>query len=236
MGNDQENVAFEQVGDVAVITIDDGKVNAISHELVGSLSAALGRAVDEAKAIAIIGRDGKFSAGFNLTTMRAGPSEARDLLSAGAELAINVLTCPVPVVLGCTGHALAMGAILLSCGDVRIGAEGPFKIGMNEVAIGMPVPRFALELLRDRLSTRQFNAATNLATIYDPAGAVNVGFLDRVVDPAHVRGTAIDEATRLAAELQSPAFRLTREYVRGPVAERARAALAADNATFKILG
>ena len=73
--------------------------------------------------------------------MTAAPAPARDLLGAGADLGLRLYAAPIPVVMGCTGHALAMGAILLFCGDVRIGAEGPFKLGMNEVAIGMPVPR-----------------------------------------------------------------------------------------------
>ena len=91
--------------------------------------------------MAIIGRPGKFSAGFDLSVMTAGPDQARDLLRAGADLALRIYTFPIPVVLGATGHALAMGAILLMAADVRIGADGPFKVGLPEVEIGMPLPR-----------------------------------------------------------------------------------------------
>lgn len=234
MTNEDATTTYERDGDVAVITLDDGKANALGHTTIDALRAALGRAASEARAVAVIGREGKFSAGFDLKVMQAGPAQARDLLAAGAELGVDMLTCPIPIVIGCTGHALAMGAILLFCGDLRIGAEGPYKIGMNEVAIGMPVPRFALTLARERLSTRHLTAATNLAHIYDPASAVDAGYLDRVVLLDQVGDSATVEAAALAASLNTNAFALTREYLRGPVAARVREALDADVKTFAI--
>lgn len=227
-------VTYALDADVAVIRIDDGKANALSHAIIADLDVAFARATSEAKAVALVGRDGKFSAGFDLTTMQAGPEQARDLLRAGAEVAERIFSAPIPVVAGCTGHALAMGAILLFCVDVRIGAEGPFKIGLNEVAIGMPLPRFAVELARERLSKRHLTAATNLAHIFTPAGAVDAGFLDRIAAPAAVESSAIAEAASLAASLNPAAFRLTREYLRADVAQRALDGLAADVASFSV--
>jgi enoyl-CoA hydratase len=228
------SVSYTLDGDIAVITIDDGKANAISHEILVAAEAALHRGRTEAKAIAIVGREGKFSAGFDLNTMRAGPQQARDLLQAGAEFGHSVYTSPVPVVIGCTGHALAMGAILLFCADVRIGAAGAYKIGMNEVAIGMPVPRFAIELARDRLTRRHLNEAVSLAGVFSPEQAVEAGYLDAVVELADVPSAAIDKAKALGATLHPTAFRLTREYLRGQQAERILAGLAADIETFTI--
>jgi enoyl-CoA hydratase len=227
-------VSLELDGDIAVIRIDDGKANALSHEIISATQDALATARTEAKAVALIGREGKFSAGFDLTTMKAGPAEARDLLRAGAELGHAIYVCPVPVVIGCTGHALAMGAIALFCADVRIGAEGPYKIGMNEVAIGMPVPRFAIELASDRLTNRALTAAVNLAQVFDPAAAVEAGYLDEVVPLDEVPAAAIDRAKQLASTLQPTAFRLTREYLRGHRAEQVMAGLALDIETFTV--
>jgi len=228
------HVTYALDGDIAVITIDDGKANAISHEIVAATDAALHRGRTEAKAVALIGREGKFSAGFDLKTMKAGPQQARDLLKAGADLGHTVYTSPVPVVIGCTGHALAMGAILLFCADVRIGAEGPYKIGMNEVAIGMPVPRFAIELARDRLTPRHLQKAVNLAGVFAPDEAVEAGYLDEIVALEEVVPAAIERAKELAATLHPTAFRLTREYLRGERAEKILAGLAADIQTFTI--
>jgi len=233
--NDSGPVSIELRGDIAIIRIDDGKANAMSHAVVEGIGTALHQARTETKAVAIIGREGKFSAGFDLNTMKAGPKQARDLLKAGAEMGHAMYVCPIPVVIGCTGHALAMGAIALFCADVRIGAAGPYKIGMNEVAIGMPVPRFAIELARDRLTPRHLTAAVNHAHVYDPASAVDAGYLDRVVDLADVEAEAIAAAEAMAATLQPAAFRLTREYLRGASAERVTHALQQDIETFAIV-
>lgn len=228
------SVRYELDGDIAVITIDDGKANAISHEILAAAETALHRGRTEAKAIALIGREGKFSAGFDLNTMKAGPKQARDLLKAGAEFGHAVYTSPVPVVIGCTGHALAMGAILLFCADVRIGASGPYKIGMNEVAIGMPVPRFAIELARDRITPRHLTEAVNLAGVFAPDEALAAGYLDEVVELDVVAARAIERTKALAATLHPTAFRLTREYLRGEQADKVLAGLAADIETFAI--
>lgn len=229
-----ESVTLELDGDIGVIRIDDGKANAMSHEIIDAIEAHLHTARTETKAVAIIGREGKFCAGFDLKTMQAGPREARDLLRAGAELGVRMYTSPIPVVIGCTGHALAMGAIALFCADVRIGADGPYKIGMNEVAIGMPVPRFAIGLARDRLSPRVLSAAVNQARVFDPVAAVDAGYLDSVVPLDEVGPAAIETAKHLAATLHPAAFRLTREYLRGATAEAVLAGLTADVETFAL--
>lgn len=227
-------VSIELDGDIAVIRIDDGKANALSHEIIAAVDAALQTARTDTRAVAIIGREGKFSAGFDLKTMQAGPTQARGLLKAGALLGHAMYVSPIPVVIGCTGHALAMGAIALFCADVRIGADGPYKIGMNEVGIGMPVPRFAIELARDRLSPRVLTAAVNHARIFDPTEAVDAGYLDRTVPLADVGAAAIATAHEMAATLHPTAFRLTREYLRGHRAEIVADALDQDLETFAI--
>lgn len=234
---DSSLVTYELDGHVAVLRIDDGKANAISHALADQLQDALSQAeANGVSAVAIVGRDGRFSAGFDLKTMQAGPDEARDLLRVGAELALRLFMFPTPVVLGVTGHALAMGAILLMAGDVRIGADGPFKIGLNEVSIGMPVPLFAIDLAQESLARQHLNAAMNLAQIYDPAGAVRAGFLDEVVAGESVVPTAIERAQLLGDGLRRGAFKLTRENVRLDAADRLRRHLITDLETFTVEG
>jgi len=169
--------------DVAVVRLDDGKANALTIEVIDAAHDAIDRAETEAKAVLLVGRDGRFCAGFDLGVMAGeDPDAARELLRAGAELALRLYMHPQPVVAACTGHALAMGAILLMACDTRIGADGAFKIGTNEVGIGMQLPRFAVVLARDRLSKRHLQMATQHAQIFDPAGAVDAGYLDRVAE------------------------------------------------------
>jgi enoyl-CoA hydratase len=171
------------------------------------------------------------SGGFDLSVMMAGPDSARGLVTAGAELMLRIYTFPRPVVVACTGHALAAGAILLLSADVRIGARGDFKIGLNEVAIRLTLPLFALELARDRLSKRHFSAAVTQARIFDPDGAVDAGYLDAVAAPEQVLDTALERA-RLAAALPDPAFRETKMRERARTVQYIRETLTSDMYTL----
>jgi enoyl-CoA hydratase len=209
---------------VAVISLDDGKANALSHEVLLQLDAALDDAAD-AKAMSIIGRPGKFCAGFDLNVMRSGPQEAITLMAKGAEVALRLFMHPRPTVLGVSGHALAMGAVLLSCGDVRIGAEGDFKLGLNEVAIGLAMPVFALELSRTRLATKAFHEATALAHIYSPTEAVDAGYLDEVVAAEDLTERTVQCAAEMGDRLDQRAFAATRTTMRGELADELRRSL-----------
>lgn len=227
-----DSVQYELSDDVAVITFDDGKANALGHAAIDAINAALDRAEREAKAVVLAGRPGRFSAGFDLSVMQGGIDDVRALVRAGADLCLRLYAFPRPVVLACTGHALAAGAIILMSGDLRVGAAGEFKIGLNEVAIGMPVPHFAIELARDRLSRRHLTASTLLATIHDPQHALDAGYLDVVVAPDAVVDDARHRAAAFATTLSVPAFEQSRRTLRGPVADAIRARLDDDLATF----
>ena len=226
-------VSYELNGSVAVIGLDDGKANAISHDLVDELHAALDRAEAEARAVVIVGREGRFSAGFHLPTMTAGTEEMQGLVTAGAELLLRLYLLPRPLVVACTGHALAAGALILLAGDVRIGAAGEFKIGLNEVAIGMQLPIFAVELARDRLLPTAFTYATMGAQLYGPEEAAAVGYLDQVVPADELVAAATAEAARLG-ELRTGAFAETKELARTTTADFARATLAKDMASIEV--
>ena len=233
--SDSSPVSTTVDGDVAVITLDDGKANAISFEVLDGLNAAIDDAVAGApKAIAIIGREGKFSAGFNLKIMTGDIADARRLLGGGAELGIKILEAPIPVVLGVTGHALAMGGILTTTADYRVGAAGDYKLGLNEVAIGMPVPKFAVELTRDRLAKRWFTRCVQHAELCSPEQAVEAGFLDEVVALDAVRDRAVAVAQHLADTVHPVPFRVTRGTIRGALAADLRDSLAQDLALFDV--
>jgi enoyl-CoA hydratase len=223
-------VTYELDGKVAVLRMDDGKANAVSAELIDELDAGLERAEREARAVVIAGRPGRFSAGFDLTVMMSSADSARSLVKLGAEFLMNLYLHPQPVVAACTGHALAAGALMLLASDLRIGAEGQFKIGLNEVAIGMRLPIFAIELARDRLSKRHFIASTALGRVYDPEDAVDVGFLDRIVPPEHCFADAVTAAKKLA-DLSTGALSETKRITRQPMVEMIIDTLDEDLAT-----
>jgi enoyl-CoA hydratase len=222
-----DSVQYELSGDVATLRIDDGKANALGPSVIDALHDGLHRAEKEAAAVVLTGRPGRFSAGFDLGVLGSGPEAARGLVTAGAELAVHVARHPAPVVIACNGHALAMGAVLLLAADLRIGASGDFKIGFNEVAIGMTTPVFLVEFARERLSKRHLQRATVQAEIYSPEAAVDAGFLDRVAAPDDLFAGALEEARRLE-QLPRAAFARTRGTVRGEVLERIEATLTED--------
>lgn len=226
-----EKVRYELRDDVALITLDDGKANALGHDVMDLLGACLKRAEGEARAVLLVGRDRRLSGGFDLNVMASGFDAARALVTAGAELVLRLYTFPRPTVVACTGHALAAGAMLLLAGDWRVGARGDFKIGLNEVAIRLTLPLFALELARDRLSKRHFTAAVTQARIFDPETAKDAGFLDATETPAALLATAFQRARELGA-LPDPAFRDTKARERAATVELIRATLAADLITL----
>lgn len=210
---------------VAVVTLDDGKMNAVSHEVLDGLHAALDRASADAGAVCIRGNDRALSAGFDLKVMGAGGTSAETLVREGAQLLMRLFVHPQPTVVAVTGHALAAGALLVLACDTRLAVDRDVKIGLNEVAIGLPLPMFALELATARLSKRALTQATVQAEIYDPAGALAAGYVDAVEASPVAR--ALDEARRLAA-LPRGAYGRTKEAMRRPIADRVLAGLADD--------
>jgi enoyl-CoA hydratase len=191
-------VAYRLNDSVATITMDDGKVNALSLTMLTELGAALDRAAADGAVVVLTGRPGVLSAGFDLPVLRAGGTAAAELLHAGFAVAERMLAFPAPVLVACPGHAVAMGVFLLLSGDYRIGAGGPYKLTANEVAIGLTMPLSAVEICRQRLTPACFNRAVLLAEVFGPDDAVAAGFLDRVVPPAELAEAAAITAAQLA--------------------------------------
>lgn len=196
-----------------LISMDDGKANALGFDMLAQLGAALDEAEQAAKVVVIAGRPGKFSAGFDLSVMSQGGDGMVQLLRAGAQLSRRLLNFPAPVVLAVSGHALAMGALVLLSADYRVGVHGTYKIGLNEVAIGMTLPYFAVELARARLATTHLGPAVDLARIYDAAGAVEAGYLDEAVSEEDLLARATDLAAQFST-LNMEAHRQTKARTR----------------------
>ena len=208
-----ELVQFEEQSNYCLITMDDGKVNAISFDMVSALNAALDQAGQAGKVVIIRGRPGKFSAGFDLSIMAQGGDAMFDLLRAGVTLSRRIGDFDTPVVLAVSGHALAMGALLLLSADYRIGVQGNYKIGLNEVAIGMTLPYFGIALAKARLASTHVNKAVALAQIYDASGAVEAGYLDEAVSEEDLLPRAIAKAEQLSA-LNMNAYKHSKARVR----------------------
>lgn len=197
--------------EIAWITMDDGKVNALSAKMLEEIDCALDGAEAANAVVVLRGRAGIFSAGFDLKTFDRGRDAGVAMVGAGARLIERLLAFPYPVLTVCTGHAYPMGAFLMLTADVRLGISGPWRIGMNEVAIGMTVPRFAVELARHRLTADGFARITS-APMFAPDDAVRLGYLDRVVPPDAIEACVRDEAARLRA-LDMPSYVATKARI-----------------------
>jgi len=221
---------------VLVCHIDDGKVNALSKGIIAAVSEALDEAEgdDSITAFVLHGRDGKFSAGFDLTVMRSGDLAAMsDLVSDGGELVRRLYGASVPVVAACTGHALAAGALVLLGCDVRVGADVECKIGLNEVAIGMVLPDWAFTIARARLSNRHLQRSVATARVTGASDAVDVGYLDEVVAADRVLDVAVARAAEFAG-LSPAAYRGTVAKLRDDVTGTMADQIAADRAAGAI--
>lgn len=176
-----EIIHYQQSGNVATITLDDGKVNVLSHDIWDALEQAFDRAQESGSAVVLRGREGQFSAGFDLKEMSKGPANAIALTTRGSKMARRILSFPTPVVGVSTGNCIAMGAFLMLTCDYRIGVNGSFRVGLNETMIGMTMHHFGIELARYRLPLNYFNRCVINAELFTPEGAVMAGFYDVAV-------------------------------------------------------
>jgi enoyl-CoA hydratase len=219
-------VSYEKIDGVARISMDDGKVNIMSTAMLSELTAAFDRAEkDSVIVILTSAREGIFSAGFDTKILgRKDPQEVFEMVRLGAELAVRVLSFPRPVVAACPGHAYPMGAFLLLASDVRIGADGPFRIGLNEVAIGIPVPTFGLELARHRLLPAYLQRTALTGEMFAPQEAMTAGFLDRVVSAESLQGTA-DAVAAVLGKIDFSSHASTKERLRSLTLAAVRTAI-----------
>lgn len=173
-----ELVEYRLDGRIARVTMDDGKVNALSIAMLEELHTAFDRARSDEAIVVLTGREKYFSAGFDLKVFTEQPEKLGEMISLGARLCEKVLAFPTPVITATNGHTLAAGTFIPLCADLRIGLDGPFKYGLNEVKIGLTMPLFVQEIARQRLTHREFSRAVITARTYSPGEAVEAGFID----------------------------------------------------------
>jgi enoyl-CoA hydratase len=217
-------LTYELDGGIATIAMDDGKVNALSIAMLEALHSALDRAEADGAVVILTGREKYFSAGFDLKVFSEEPQRLVEMLTLGATLCERLLSFPTPVLVACSGHAIAAGSFLALSADLRIGVDGPFKLGLNEVRIGLTVPLFVVELARQRLRPADFNRALVTAATYDPHEAVAAGFLDRVVPAGELRSASREAAAELTG-LDPEAHRATKLRVRAGALKAIRAGI-----------
>ena len=195
-----ETMRYEAADNVAQITLDDGKVNAMTLAFFEGLNAVLDRAERERPgAVVMAGRAGVFSAGLNLKVLPTlAPEELKRTMVAFGRTMLRVFTFPIPTVAAVTGHAIAGGAMLAFACDLRLMAEGPFRLHLNEVAIGLALPSWAIVLAQAAVPPRFHTEAILHARMYSPEEALERSIVHGVVRPAE---RAAEEARAAAAPL-----------------------------------
>jgi enoyl-CoA hydratase len=222
-----EHVNYDRGAAISTITIDDGGVNVFSIPVLRALHEAFDRADEDGTVVVLQGRPGCFSAGFDLGTLGGPHASVVTILNLGATLAERILAFPAPVVVACTGHAFPAGAFLLMAADVRLGADGPFQLGLNEVRIGLTLPWFAIVLARYRLSPAHFDRAAVTGDMFDPRTAREAGLLDTVTPPEELAAAAQEVAQHLSS-LDRHAHATTKRRVRQTVLGELRAAISSE--------
>ena len=182
---------------VATLTLNNGKVNALSPDMIAAINRCLDQAEQDRAIVIITGQPGILSGGYDLKVITSSPENAFSLVAQGSTLTRRMLAHPYPIIVACTGHAIAKGAFLLLAADYRIGTEGAFNIGLNEVLIGMTMHYAGIELAKDRLTKPAFQRSVINGEIFNPNQALNAGFLDRVVPAEKLMETALEVAAQM---------------------------------------
>ena len=222
-----ELVTYSLEDGIATLTLNNGKVNAFSHDLIADFNRGLDQAEAAGAVVIVTGQPGILSGGYDLKVMMSGPQNAINLVAEGSTLARRMLAHPQPIIVACPGHAVAKGAFVLLSADYRIGVEGPFSIGLNEVKIGMTMHHVGIAIARDRLTKPAFQRSVINAEMFTPQGALLAGFLDQVVAPEQLMATALEVAQQLK-KLNLTAHANTKRKVRKELLDALDAAIALD--------
>jgi enoyl-CoA hydratase len=191
----------EHDGGVRLLRLQRPPANAIDEGLLAELHAALQRARDDAtvRAIVLTGSGAFLSAGFDLVAPRRDATAARRLQDLYRDTHLALLALPKPTVAWMNGHAVAGGLVLVLACDYRLGVEGDYKVGLNEIAIGASFPRVALEIVRLRLSHARASELTLGAALYPATQALRLGIVDELLPAESVAATLLRRAARLGA-------------------------------------
>jgi len=203
----------------ATLTLEDGKVNALSPAMIAAINAALDRAEREAEVVIITGRPGVLSAGYDLRAIESDPDAGNAMHNKGGELLVRIYLFPLPVIVASTGHAIAAGALLLLTADYRLSTEEDCKICLNEVAIGLPLLGYAIELAVARLANTSVAQTMLLSQVHSPTSAMGAGFVDELVPSANLLAAANEKARELR-KLDGRAFAITKQGIRGRIVEK----------------
>ena len=168
---------------VSILTLDDGKANVFSAEMSQHINECLDDVPTEEGCLIITGREGMFSAGFDLKTIQGGDMKLiQNMTINGFKLLSRIFAFPRPVIAACSGHGIALGTFLLCCCDYRIGVKGDFMLGANEMRTNMVIPLPILELIKFRVAQSHKYRAVLGAEMYTLENAIDAGLMMKLLN------------------------------------------------------
>jgi enoyl-CoA hydratase len=202
---------LESKDDVSIITIDDGKANVFSKNMIDAFNECLDNVPTDKGSLIITGREGMFSAGFDLKVISSGDIEKiRDMTLNGFKLLARIFSFPRPVLAACSGHGIALGTFLLCCCDYRIGIKGEYMVGANEMRTNMVIPPPILELIKFRVTQSYKYRAVLGGEMFALEDATKTGIIDEITESNNLMNTAMEKAKDLST-MGNPSYSLTKE-------------------------
>jgi enoyl-CoA hydratase len=209
---------------IATITLDDGKANAFSFDMMVAINHAMDEAEAGADVIIITGRDGVMCAGFDLKVMQNDADKVPEMVGNGGKLLVRIFSSKKPVIIGSPGHGIAAGGLLMLAADYRIGVDSESRYGLNESAIGMVLPPFGYDLAVFKINNKYLDRCFAGAELIDPQTAVEASFLDEVVATDKLLDRALEKAAEMQ-KLDARAFAGNKKLLRGVLTEKMTADL-----------
>jgi enoyl-CoA hydratase len=192
--------AHDREGGVRVLTLTRPPANAIDETLLGDLAGALDAAAEAGvRALVLTGSGAFFSGGFDFAAPPRDGTESLGLHALYRRAHRALLAFPRPTLAMVNGHAVAGGLVLALACDYRLGIEGDYRIGLNEVAVGAAFPRTAFEIVRLRLPHARASELMLGAGLYPASQAVRLGVIDELLPPDVFAATVLRRAARMAA-------------------------------------
>ncbi|MGZ4617652.1 MAG: enoyl-CoA hydratase/isomerase family protein [Frankiaceae bacterium] len=210
-------ISVERSGSTAVLRMAHGKVNALDVEMCQAIPETLKRVFEDGYRAVVLTAEGPvFSAGVDLfRILDGGPDYADRLLASLSEALLALFRFPLPVVAAVNGHAIAGGAVIACACDYRLAADGPARIGVSELAVGVPYPLSVLEIVRYATGSHAEEVIFTART-YPPAEAQHRGFLHEVVPAQELLSRAMSTAETLG-QVHPAAYQATKHGLRGPL-------------------
>ena len=191
----------DREGGIRILTLDRPPANAIDETLLGDLAAALHAAADDeaVRAVVLTGAGAFFSGGFDFRAARRDEAASRRVHTLYRDAHRALVALPKPTLAMMRGHAIAGGLVLVLACDYRLGLEGDYRVGLNEVAVGAAFPRTAIEIVRLRLAHARASKLVLGAALYPATQAVRLGIVDELLPADRFEETVLRRAAHLAA-------------------------------------